>query len=116
VGVTVTDLPPNTPAKTVPRGDLAPRGHRPGPTLVIFSTAALFALIFAFLTYQFSVGRDPSLSTAASSRPIVVRQIVTRRVVSTILPTPGRSTVTSSGQLTAAPTSAAYAPITTGAS
>jgi hypothetical protein len=111
--VTVPDLSPNTPAMMVPRGDLAPRGCRPGPTLVIGSSAAFFGVIFALLAYPLSVRRDPSPSTATSSRPIVVRQIVKHRVVTTTLPTPGRSTVTSSRQLTAAPT---YAPITTGAS
>lgn len=116
VVVTVTDLPPNTPVRTVPRCDPAPRGRRPGPALVILSSAALFGVTFAFLAYQLSVGKDPSLSAAAESRPIVMRQVVKRRVITTIVPTPGRSTVTSSGQPVGSPTSSGYAPIITSAS
>ena len=68
-----------------------PRTRRPGPALVIWSSIALFAMTFAFLTYQLSS------STTAAPRPVLVRQVVKRRVVTTIVPTPGRSTVTSSG-------------------
>jgi hypothetical protein len=74
---------------------------------VIWSSIALFAMTFAFLTYQLSA------SQPAAPRPVLVRQVVKRRVVTTIVPTPGRSTVTSSG---GSLSSSGYAPVTTSAS
>ena len=83
---------------------------------MVWSSIALFAMMFAFLTYQLSAGRGSSLSAAAASRPVVVRQVVKRRVVTTIIPTPGRSSVTSSGSVAGAVSPAGYAPVTTAAS
>lgn len=110
MAITVTELPPDTPARPAPRGGPAPRGRRPGPTLVIWSSIALFAAMFAILTYQLSA-QAPS-----ASRPVLVRQVVKRRVVTTILPTPGRSSVTSSGAVAGSVSSSGYAPVTTSAS
>jgi hypothetical protein len=78
---------------------------------VIWSSIALFAVMFAFLTYQLSAGEAP-----AASRPVLVRQVIKRRVVTTTLPTPGRSSITSSGAVAGSVPSTAYAPVTTGAS
>lgn len=84
---------------------------------MIWSTISLFAVTFAFLTYQLSSGRDSSLSgAAAASRPVLVRQVVKRRVITTIVPTPGRSSVSSSGSVAGSLSSSGYAPVTTGAS
>ena len=107
MAITVTELPPDTPARPAP----APRGRRPGPALVIWSSIALFAAMFAILTYQLSAAQAPS-----ASRPVLVRQVVKRRVVTTILPTPGRSSVTSSGAVAGSVSSSGYAPVTTSAS
>jgi hypothetical protein len=62
---------------------------------VFWAAVLLFAVLFAFLTYQFSIGKDPSLSGATASRPVQVRKLIKRRVVTTIVPTPGANTVTS---------------------
>jgi hypothetical protein len=111
VVVVATELPPNSPARTAPRGP-APRGRRPGPALVIWGTIALFAAMFALLTYQLSASEAPT-----APRPVLVRRVIKRRVVTTILPTPGRSSVTSSGgAITSSVSSSGYAPVTTGAS
>ena len=86
-----------------------PRTRRPGPGAVILGSIALFAAIFALLTAQLAASQPPP------SRPVLVRQVVKRRVVTTIVPTPGQSTVTSSGQAASSiPTG--YAPVTTSAS
>jgi hypothetical protein len=87
-----------------------PRRRKPGPGLVIWGSVALFAVMFALLTHQLSAAQAPA------SRPVVVRQVVKRRVVTTIVPTPGRSSVTSSGPVTSSAPSTEYAPVTTGAS
>jgi len=91
------------------------RIRRPGPGAVIWGSIVLFAVLFALLTYRLSVGADPSLSGSASAaaQPVQVRKVIKRRVVTTIVPTPGANTVTSGPA-----TSASYASgaITTSAS
>jgi hypothetical protein len=87
-----------------------PRGHRPGPALVISGSIALFAVLFALLTSQLAASEPPP------PRPVVVRQVVKRRVVTTIVPTPGPSTVTASGQVAGSTPASGYAPVTTSAS
>ena len=77
---------------------------------MIWGSVALFAVMFALLTYQLSAAQAPE------SRPVVVRQVVKRRVVTTVVPTPGPSSVTSSGQVTSSAPSAESAPVTTSAS
>jgi hypothetical protein len=78
--------------------------------LVIWGSIALFAALFALLTYQLASSQPPP------ARPVLIRQLVKRRVVTTIVPTPGRSTVTSSGQVAASIPPSGYTPVTTGAS
>jgi hypothetical protein len=87
-----------------------PRTRRPGPALVVWSSIALFAMTFAFLTYQFSA------TTTPTARPVLVKKVVKRRVVTTIIPTPGRATVTSSGGAVGSYSSSGSAPVTTSAS
>jgi hypothetical protein len=77
---------------------------------VIWGSVALFAAMFALLTHQLSAGQAPA------PRPVLVRKVVKRRVVTTIIPTPGRSAVTTSGQVAAAAPPAESSPVTTGAS
>jgi hypothetical protein len=89
-----------------------PRTRRPGPALVVWGSIALFGVLFALLTYQLSAAEAPK----AAARPVLVRQVVKRRVVTTIVPTPGRSTVTSSGSVAGAVSSSEPAPVTTSAS
>jgi hypothetical protein len=85
------------------------RSRRPGPSLVAWSSIALFGVLFALLTYQLSAGQPPP-------RPVVVRQMVKRRVVTTILPTPGCNRVSSSGAVAGELPTSGYAPVTTSAS
>lgn len=88
--------------------------RRPGPAAVIWSSLALFGVLFALLTYQLS----SNLGTSATApRPTLVRKVVKRKVVTTVVPTPGRSTVTAGPSATSEPAVAAEtAPIITGAS
>jgi hypothetical protein len=78
--------------------------------MVIWSSIALFGVLFALLTYQLAA------SQPAPPRPVVVRKVLKRKVVTTIVPTPGRNTVSSSGTVASEGGSVAAAPITTGAS
>jgi hypothetical protein len=77
---------------------------------VIWTSIVLFAVLFAVLTYQLSASRPPA------PRPILVRHVIKRRVVTSIVPTPGRSTIASSGQVTGSAPLPAPAPVTTSAS
>jgi hypothetical protein len=88
----------------------ARKSRRPGPALVVWSSIALFGVLFALLTYQLSA------SQPAPPRPVVVRKVLKRRVVTTYVPTPGRNSVSSSGALATERSSPSYAPVTTGAS
>ena len=90
-----------------------PATRKPGAGPVFWASILLFAALFAFLTYQFSVGRDPSLS-ATASRPVLVRKVIKKRVVTTVVPTPGENSV-SSGPATSSSYSSGAA-VTTGAS
>lgn len=92
------------------------RNRRPGPGAVLWGSVALFAALFALLTYQLSVGADPSLSgaTASAARPVQVRKVIKRRIVTTVVPTPGANTVTS-GPATSS-TYGSSEPVTTSAS
>lgn len=88
----------------------ARKSRRPGPALVVWSSIVLFAVLFALLTYQLSASQPPP------PRPVVVRKVLKRRVVTTYVPTPGRNSVFSSGALATESSSPSYAPVTTGAS
>ena len=88
----------------------ARKARRPGPALVAWGSIALFAVLFALLTYQLSASQPPT------PRPVVVRKVLKRRVVTTYLPTPGRNSVSSSGAVASETSNPGYAPVTTGAS
>lgn len=93
--------------------------RRPGPGAVLWGSAALFAVLFALLTFQLSSAADPSLSGATAAAPVQVRKVIKRRIVTTIVPSPGTTSV-SSGPVTssteAAPEEAPAEPVTTSAS
>jgi hypothetical protein len=93
------------------------RGRRPGPGAVLWGSIALFAALFALLTYQLSIGADPSLSgsTASVAGPVQVRKVIKRRIVTTIVPTPGANSV-STGPATSSSYGASAEPVTTSAS
>jgi hypothetical protein len=77
---------------------------------VLWGSIVLFAILFALLTHQLSSSQSPA------PRPVLVRKVIKRRVITTFLPTPGKSSVSTSGQLAAAAPPPEYAPVTTGAS
>ncbi|MGE0067442.1 MAG: hypothetical protein AB7T48_08820 [Solirubrobacterales bacterium] len=93
--------------------------RRPGPGAVLWGSVALFAVLFALLTFQLSSGSDPSLSGATAAAPVQVRKVIKRRIVTTVVPSPGATSV-SSGPLTSstaeAPEEAPAEPVTTSAS
>jgi hypothetical protein len=95
----------------------ARRSRRPGPGAVLWGSVALFAILFTLLTYQLSAASEASLSGATANRPVQIRKVIKRRVVTTIVPTPGANTVTS-GPVTSsvAASASAPAPVTTSAS
>ena len=80
---------------------------------MLWASVLLFAALFALLTWRFSVGKDPSLGAATASRPVQVRKVIKRRVVTTVVPTPGANTVTSGPVSSSSYSSGA---VTTGAS
>lgn len=115
----MTEPSPDIQTRPAPRGGAARSAHRPGPASVFWGSIALFAALFAFLTYQIEAGNDPLLgaagSGAAASRPVLVRQVVKRRIVTTVVPGPGGSSVSAAGSVPVVSSSGA-APIVTGAS
>jgi len=84
--------------------------RRPKPALVVWSSIALFGVLFALLTYQLSASQPPA------PRSVLVRKVLKRRVITTIVPTAGRNTVSSSGGSLSEVGASSYAPVTTGAS
>lgn len=86
--------------------------RRPGAGAVIWGSLALFAVILSLLAYR--LGSSTAVTTA-QTKPAVVRKIVKRRVVTTIVPGPGGSSV-SAGPASTYEAATAAAPITTGAS
>lgn len=88
--------------------------RRPGPGAVLWGSLALFAVLFALLTYQLSAGGTVG-GSAASSGPVAVRKVIKRRVITTVVPTPGKNRVVS-GPATATAPEAAPEPVTTSAS
>jgi len=84
--------------------------RRPGPALVLWSSIAIFAVLFALLTYQLASSQPPA------PRPVVVHKVLKRRVVTTYVPTPGRTSVSTSGSVAGESASPGYAPVTTSAS
>lgn len=88
----------------------APARRRPGAGPVLWGSVVLFAVMFALLTSRLTAEQPQP------PRPVVVRNVLKRRVVTTYVPTAGKSSVsTSGGTLTSAP-STGYAPVTTSAS
>jgi hypothetical protein len=92
------------------------RPARPGGARVFWVSILLFAALFALLTYRFAVGQDPSLAGAtAAAPPVQLRKVIKRRVVTTIVPSPGVNTV-SAGAATSSSYSSGAEPVVTGAS
>ncbi len=90
----------------------AARSRRPSASLVFWGSILLFTALFALLVYRFSVEQQASRPTAQA---VQVRKVIERRVVTTIVPSPGRNTV-SSGPVSSASYSSGAAAAVTGAS
>jgi hypothetical protein len=87
------------------------RSKRPRASLVFWGSILLFAALFALLVYRFSLEQQATQPTAQT---LQVRKVVKRRVVTTIVPSPGQNTV-SSGPISSSSYSSGAA-VTTGAS
>lgn len=87
------------------------RSRRPRASLVLWGSILLFAALFALLVYRFSLEQKATQPTAQTVR---VRKVIKRRVVTTIVPTPGQNSV-SSGPVSSASYSSGAA-VTTGVS
>lgn len=68
------------------------RPKRPPASLVFWASVLLFAALFALLAYRFSAEQQASQATAPA---VQIRKVVKRRVVTTIVPSPGENTVSS---------------------
>jgi hypothetical protein len=90
----------------------AARSKRPSASLVFWASILLFAALFALLTYRFAVEQSASRPTA---RTVQVRKVIKRRVVTTIVPSPGQNTV-SSGPVSSSSYSSGAEPVVTSAS
>ncbi|MGN6254911.1 MAG: hypothetical protein ACTHO8_08015 [Solirubrobacterales bacterium] len=86
--------------------------RKPGPAAVVWGSLALFAVLFALIAHQLSASLA---GTSTAPRPTLVRTVVKRKVVTTVVPTPGRSTVAAGPALTSE-AGTEPAPVVTGAS
>lgn len=87
------------------------RSRRPRASFVFWTSILLFAALFALLVYRFSLEQQATQPTAQT---VQVRKVIKRRVVTTIVPSPGRNSVSSSPISSASYSSGAA--VTTGAS
>ncbi len=89
------------------------RPRRPGSAPVFWGALALFTVLFALLTYQLAS------STPPAPHPVLMRKVIRKRVVTTVVPAPGATSVSGAPVVTSsAPevASSGAAPVTTGAS
>jgi hypothetical protein len=90
----------------------AARSRRPRASLVFWGSILLFAALFALLVYRFSLEQQATQPTA---KTLQVRKVIKRRVVTTIVPSPGKNSVSSSPVSSSSYSSGAAA-VVTGAS
>jgi hypothetical protein len=90
----------------------AARSKRPRASLVFWGSVLLFAALFALLVYRFSLEQQATQPTTEAVR---VRKVIKRRVVTTIVPSPGQNSV-SSAPLGSASYSSGAPAVVTGAS
>ncbi|HVX32305.1 MAG TPA: hypothetical protein VHA80_04115 [Solirubrobacterales bacterium] len=100
---------------TEPRPSGPRPGRRPGGAVVFWASATLFAVLFAHLTFQLS--RGTSGATTAAASPVQVRKVIKRRIVTTVVPSPGVDRVVSGpATSSAAAVEVPVEPVTTSAS
>lgn len=88
------------------------RSNRPPARLVFWSSILLFAALFALLAFGFPAEQSANQATA---RAVHVRKVIKRRVVTTIVPSPGQNTVSSGAESSSSYSSGAE-PVVTSAS
>lgn len=89
------------------------RSRRPPASLVFWASILLFAALFALLAFRFAGEQSASQATA---RAVQVRKVIKRRVVTTIVPSPGRNTVSASPVSSSSSYSAGAEPVVTSSS
>lgn len=92
------------------RAAARPPVRRPRSARVYWASVLLFAALFALLTYRMAAE-----APARAARPVQVRKVVKRRVVTTVVPSPGGTSV-SSGPVTSSSYSSGAEPVVTSAS
>jgi hypothetical protein len=65
------------------------RARTPSARFVFWGALFLFAVLFALVTYRYAGEQS------ATARAVHVRKVLERRVVTTVVPSPGQSTVSS---------------------
>lgn len=65
------------------------RPRRPSSKPVIWASILLFATLFVLLAFRFAAEQ----SASAAAGDVHVRKVIKRRVVTTIVPSPGENTV-----------------------
>jgi len=91
----------------------AGRSKRPPASVVFWASILLFAALFALLAYRFSAEQSASQATA---RAVEVRKVIKRRVVTTIVPSPGQNTISAGPVNSSSSSSAGAEPVVTSAS
>jgi hypothetical protein len=84
---------------------------RPRSARVYWVSVLLFTALLALLTYRFASEQAPPVTPT-----VQVRKVIKRKVVTTIVPTPGRNTVSSGPVTSSASYAAGSEPVVTGAS
>lgn len=85
-----------------------PANRKPGGATVFWASLTLFVVLFALLTYQLSKGGGPG-GGAVATRPVALRKVIKRRIVTTVIPSPGVDrvsrgpTTTSGGEIPVEP-------------
>jgi hypothetical protein len=91
------------PAKRAPAG-------RPRSARIYWASVLLFAALFAFLTSTFMAEQTPP-----PQQVVQVRKVVKRRVITTVVPTPGQNSV-SAGPVSSSGYTGGSEPVVTSAS
>lgn len=86
------------------------RPRRPPASIVFWASILLFAALFALLVYRFSAEQ-----TTPAAQAVQVRKVIKRRVVTTIVPSPGENTV-SAGPASSSSYSSGAEPVVTSSS
>ncbi|HEU5252255.1 MAG TPA: hypothetical protein VFU16_02885 [Solirubrobacterales bacterium] len=86
------------------------RPGRPSASVVFWASIILFAALFALLTFRISAEQQ-----ASSAKAVQVRKVIKRRVVTTIVPSPGGTSV-SSGPVSSSTYSSGAEPVVTSSS